>query len=564
MKGLSSRLMLGAVVLVAAHALPARAQVTIALRPGMDALPVPGVPLLWADVPDADVKATDLTLTPEHAYTWIAEPGQGFTVTAASAKADARVVLTVWDWDNHPVAQRKLPGAGKQELRFDVAGRGTYLLTLDRFVGDTCEARLARSFAVCPSNMGKRDLWRQGAFWPGACSFPGRQNWTNSFGPGHPPGLTEQQTREMDADLSARLGLVLVRPDLPVFWPAPDKPMDFALADAALGAFTSRGFKLALQVGLPDGDWAMLPQYKAATDPHWRYPRAEDATRKYARAVVARYGKDAAFVEVYNEPDNLDFWRGTVEEFVASHHWVAAEAKQAAPGVPIISGGLCLMDPERTGLIARGIVDAVDGVGYHSHGGVDVLQASLTAMRALHAAAGYKSPTFYNTEMGFANWRLDMERASAATAVQKLLYCWAHGNRAALLYCSRDIGGPRMSAQDWGFLDFFFCPRCTYGAVAAFMDTYAGATFDRVLTEANGLYVYAFRSGGKTLVTAFVGSDYPRPIVLETDAQGASLLDPMGNAADVKMAGGRVSLTAGYAPTTLVLEKATKLNLAGG
>jgi hypothetical protein len=65
-------------------------------------------------------------------------------------------------------------------------------------------------------------------------------------------------------------------------------------------------------------------------------------------------------------------------------------------------------------------------------------------------------------------------------------------------------------------------------------------------------------------VTAFVGSDYPRPIVLETDAQGASLLDPMGNAADVKMAGGRVSLTAGYAPTTLVLEKATKLNLAGG
>ncbi len=554
-------LTLCAMLLLAASA---QAQVTIALRPGMDALPAPGVPLLWADLPDADVKAADLTLTPEQAYTWIAEPGHSLTVTAASAKEGSRVVLTVWDWDNHPVAQRKLLGVGKEEVRFDATGRGTYLLTLDRFAGDTCEARLARSFAVCPSNLGKRDVWRQSAFWPGACSFPGRQHWSNSFGPGHPPGLSEQQTREMDADLSARLGLILVRPDLPVTWAAPDKPMDFALADAALGAFTSRGFKLALQMGLPDGDWALMPQYKAVTDPKWRYPRVEDAVRKYARAVVARYGKDAAFVEVYNEPDNLDFWRGTVDEFVATHHWIAAESKAAAPALPVLSGGLCLMDPERTGLIARGIADAVDAVGYHSHGGVDTLQASLTAMRALHAAAGYKSPIFYSTEMGFANWRLDMERASAATAVQKLLYCWAHGNRAALLYCSRDIGGPRMSARDWGFVDYFFCPRATYGAVAAFMDTYAGAIFDRVLTEANGLYAYVFRAGGKLLVTAFVGADYPRPVVFETDAKAASLLDPMGNVSPATVMGGRLTVTVSYCPTTLVLEKATKLDLAGG
>jgi hypothetical protein len=195
---------------------------------------------------------------------------------------------------------------------------------------------------------------------------------------------------------------------------------------------------------------------------------------------------------------------------------------------------------------------------------VDGLQATLAAMRATHAAEGYEQPVFYNTEMGFANWRLDMERAAAATAVQKLLYCWAHGDRAALLYCSRDIGGPRTSAKDWGCLDHFMCPRFTYGAVAAFMDAYAGAVFGRALTEANGLYAYVFRQGDRLLVPVFVGSDYPRPVVLETDAATVTRLDPMGNAAPVSPAEGRATVTAGYYPATLVLEGAATVRLGDG
>lgn len=537
---------------------------TLVLQPGMPELPGNSVPALWAQVPDADLVAKDLTVTPAEPYHWVFAPGETVALTT-SAETVGRIVLTVWDWERRPVAQREFTAPSTEELRLQVTGRGTYLLTLDRLVGDDCQARLARSFAVCPSNEDRRDLWRQSAFWPGCCSFPGRQHWTNSFGPAHPSGLTEQQAAAMDAELSARLGLVLVRPDLPVTWTAPDGLLDFSRADWAFHAFTSRGFRLALQVGFPgEADWALMPQYQAVTDPKWRYPRREEVVRRFAREVIERYADESAFIEVYNEPDNADFWRGTVDEFIATHHWIAAESRRVAPELPILSGGLCLVDPERTGLVARGIVNAVDAVGYHSHGGVDGLQAALTAMIATHAAAGYRQPVFYNTEMGFANWRLDMERAAAATAVQKLLYCWAHGNRAALLYCSRDISGPRMSAKDWGYLDHFMCPRFTYGAVSAFMDTYGGAAYERTLTETNGLYAYVFRQDARWLVPVFVGSDDPRPVVLETDAATVTLLDPMGNAAPVSPVEGKLAVNAGYYPATLVLEGAAIVRLGDG
>jgi hypothetical protein len=294
------------------------------------------------------------------------------------------------------------------------------------------------------------------------------------------------------------------------------------------------------------------------TDAKGRYPRQEAVVRRYTEAVAARYGPQSEFIELCNEPDNTDFWRGTVPEFLATHQWMCEAVRKACPQATILTGGLCLMDPERTGMIARGVRPWVDAVGYHSHGGVETLASALTAMRALHAAAGYDKPVFVNTEMGFANWRLDMERNSAAIAVQKLMYCWAHGNRGALLYCSRDIGGPR-SSGDWGCVDYFMCPRYSYGAVAAFLDRYAGARFAGVLRELNGLYVYEFGQGKQRLVAMFTAGGDARPVTLETDARRATVLDPMGNATEAKPAEGKITLTAGLYPLTVVLEDASKV-----
>jgi hypothetical protein len=273
---------------------------------------------------------------------------------------------------------------------------------------------------------------------------------------------------------------------------------------------------------------------------------------------AARYGKDAALIELYNEPDNRDFWRGTPEEFIAWSRWAEEETRRAAPGAPIANGGYCLIEPEWTGLFARALLGKADLVAYHSHGGSPEIEATFAAMRAVHAAAGYAQPTFINTEMGYAAWRLDIERSQAATAIQKVLYCWGHGHRGALLYCSRDIGGPRQRTgdADWGFIDYTMCPRFAYGALAAFIDTYAGARFESVLAQTQHTRAYVFRTDGALLVACYTLHDGTQPLVLTTDATRAEIIDPMGNHTPLPSPN-RLELEAGYYPLTVVLHGAT-------
>jgi len=181
-------------------------------------------------------------------------------------------------------------------------------------------------------------------------------------------------------------------------------------------------------------------------------------------------------------------------------------------------------------------------------------------MRAVHAAAGYTKPSFINTEMGYAAWRLDVERSQAATAIQKLLFCWSHGHRGALLYCSRDIGGPRQRTgdADWGFIDYTMCPRFAYGALAAFIDTYAGARFDSALTETQHLRAYLFRADGALIAGVYTPYDGTQALTLTSDATGAELVDPMGNRTALPSPE-RVEIEAGYHPLAVVFRGATKV-----
>jgi hypothetical protein len=531
---------------------------------GMPEAPTPASPALNEGVPDADRVEPALGLQPTSPYRWVHDVGSPILIhvsVGAAAHGD-RALLTCWDCENRPVYRMACSRPETRDVAFDVAGRGAYMLTLDLFDGSKCTARLIRSFCVCPANQALQAVWRKSEFQPGCCSFPGRQNWTNGFGTGHPKDIDDQAARTLDADLAARLGMTIVRPDLPAAMTGPGRPIDFGLTDLCMKTWTDRGFRLSLQVGPPgETDWAVLPRYAHVTDAKWRYPHDEKTIREFAEAVIARYAGDCEFVEVYNEPDNDDFWRGTVAEFVAMHKTIFEAARKTAPNTRVITGGLCLVDPVRSGQIARLVRSYVDAVGYHSHGGVDNLAAAMTAMKATHAAAGYENPVFYNTETGYANWRPDQERSSASAIVQKLVYCWAHGNRCALVYASREYGGPRGSG-DWGMLDYTFCPRFSYGAVASFCDWFAGAKFVAALSEQNSLYVYEFRKGDSILAPVFISWDGRVPIKLETDAHEAFLVDPMGNRAPAKVENGRVEVLAGLYPQAIVLQGATRLAIA--
>ncbi len=582
---------------------PARDANAIALRPGMPALRDVAVPLLHIKLPDGNTMKTGLSVSPREAYRWVFEPGSGAgpgavksgaandksatrrveidVATDDTCEAD-RIEMTVWDWHNRPIARRAwdrkatepeaganaqgIPGAGVDErVSLDVAGQGVYLLTFDGRQGDKTLFRLVRSFAVAPRN--DPSAWvsykassteKRDRFFVGLCSFPGRMHWTRDGQTVHPPDMTEQSARELDAELSARLGVQIARVDVSMsMYPPKDgggEPrIDAARMDASVAAFTSRGLKLDLQLMNPP-DWAIAPKYAGVKSNLWRYPHRDDVYERYVDELVTRYGKHAAFVQVFNEPDQPLFWSGEPSEFVHMFDLASRVVRRRLPDTPITNGGYAFIKPELTRYFAKQLKGKLDLVSYHSHGNLRELRRDFVEARLIHREAGYESPRFINTETGYAAWRLDQERAQAIAVLQKLLYCWAHGDEGVLLFCSRMTSGPARNDRDFGLYDYNFCPRFAYGAVASFMKTFASARFERVLVEKGGLHVYAFDTPSGKVVSVFTTGE-PKRVSLTSDSRSSSVIGPMGHVLQ-KNDAGSVTLSASAYPKYVVFDGA--------
>lgn len=535
-----------------------------ALSPRMPAVAVPVVPGLCGKVPDADVVGGDsLGMEPAKPYRWIVSPGQDFEFTARGAAAEGtdRAVLTVWDWENRPVAQTSFAAPFEGRVRCRVEGRGTWVLTLDAMRGDECLMRLIRSFSVCQDNTSRRSLWKKNGFWVGQCSFPAWHDIVTDGRPAHPPGLTGDESRELEADLIARMGVQVARFNL-VVRRRDDAgfDLDFALADKCAELYTSRGLSLVLQLFMAYGDGIgpVLEKYAGATDGAI-FPLKEEPYRHYIRETARRYGRHAAFFQIGNEPGNPHQYSGTAEEYVEQVRQAVEEIRLIRSRIPITNGGYCF-DNEDTRCIAAGIRGLTDFVSHHWHGDLPGLKVFRADIERMHRDAGYDSPRYANTEMGYHVPTVCEDRRNAVYEMQKLLYSWANGYIGVLLYASRELWWPRQHDREYGFVDYFYCPRFVYGAASAFLDKYAGFTFSRVLKETKNLHVYEFVSGKRRMIAAFAVNE-PVEITLTCDARSAVLIDPMGNEtplSDPKT----ITLRAGEYPQSVALDAASSVDLS--
>lgn len=535
----------------------------IRLWPGMPSVEHPVVAPIYPTPPDADVLKSAVGIEPSQPYRWIVSPGKAFEAKVSGSDASVdHCVLTVWDWEFRPLAQMTLDVPFSRTVDFNVKGRGTYLLTLDGMKDGKCLFRLPRSFAVCPSNVGKRHIWKQNDFWLGQVSVPGRQ-WFDAGGGhrAHPDDMSEDESRDLDAELVARLGVGFSRIDMPVLRKdAAGMVLDFSKSDPCVNAFASRGLKLDLQLGVAYGDGMgpILPRYE--TPYPWIYPVTDPAYRHYVSETFKRYRKQTAFVQVNNEPDNWGMFRGSPSEFIEMVRSAGEEVKRIDPSMPVTNGGYCLADPEKTRTIVPGVKGLTDFVSYHCHDDLATLKTKFAEIQGIHRKAGYVNPRYAITEVGLWMQSIAVEHLGAFTEMQKVIYCWAHGNVGAMLYSSRELGWPRQHKTEYGFVDYFFCPRFTYGAVAAFIDHYAGVRFDRIVHESNNLHVYLFRGKGRLLASVFAAKQ-PVDVTLTSDARKISVIDPMGNTRDAEN-GPSIHLTAGSYPQTIVFQGGTKVELA--
>ena len=548
---------------LAEKAEPVRRQVFV-LTPGMASIPVPETPPLSGQVADADVAGkASLSIEPAQPYRWIASPGEAFVVTARGEGADS-AVLTVWDWENRAVAQATFPMPFMAKIECRLGGRGTYLFTLDAMSRNVCALRLTRSFCVCPANEGRHPLWDKSGFWVGQCSFPAWQDAQVRGRPAHPSGFTADESRELDAELIARMGVQVARINLSVNRrDAEGMDLDFSLTDRCVQAYVRRGLRLDLQLFGPYGAGLgpVLEKYAGARATTI-LPLKEKPYRYFIRETVRRYGKHTQFIQIGNEPGNPLQFGGTAEEFADQVRQGVDEINRLGLGLPITNGGYCFLNEDTRGVIA-GVRGLTDFVSYHWHGDPTGLAKFCAEIDRMHLEFGYTGAKYANTEMGCPMPTVASERANAVCEMQKLLYCWAHGQVGVLFYSSRELWWPRQysydGVSDYGFVDHFFCPRFVYGAAAAFLDRYAGFRFERILRESEAVRAYEFRSGEQLMIALFAAKS-PVMVKVKSDAKAAALLDPMGNAlpaGEPKL----VTVQVGEYPVSVLLDGATSVEL---
>jgi hypothetical protein len=529
------------------------------LAPETPALAESSVPPLEERLPEA-LDGDGLSLAPaDDRYGWWREDRdeRPFRLVLSVADGDLDFgVLTVWNWHNEAVAQRRLAAGEETTIELAVEGRGAWLLTLDGFREGATRRRLIRSLARTADHRETRRAWRDDEFLLGICAFPGRYHWSVGGRPALPPGLSEDEARSREAELLARAGFGLVRPDVSVeMGPLPEAPdgyfRDFTRMDAAVEAYLSRGFGLALQI-MNAGDWAIAAGYAGAEGHRQPYPRDEAHQRAWTRAILERYGRHARFVQIHNEPDQREFWAGTPEEFVAHYRTMLGEVRRLAPALPVANGGYCFVDEERSAFYVRELRGLSDYQAYHAHGPLATVKRNFARMRALHEAEGYEAPVYFNTETGFDAWRLDQERRQGQAVAQRTLYGWAQGHRGVLLFCGRMTRGPGREGRDLGLLDYEFGPRFAYAAVGALVGALAGASFDAILREEDdGLHLYRFRRRGGWVLAGFALGEGGECSV---NAEAVALLDEMGNRRAAEREGGTTRLVLDGYPRYWVFE----------
>lgn len=148
-------------------------------------------------------------------------------------------------------------------------------------------------------------------------------------------------------------------------------------------------------------------------------PRSASDYAAYAGAFAARYGAGGAFwaahpeltaepvstIEIWNEPDNGQFWTRTPDAAAYADLYAAARLAidAADPAARVIVGGLTRPTEFLPAMLAArpGLAGHIDGVAVHPYGSPPVVAAKVTADRAMLNGAGLGAVPLYATEFGW-------------------------------------------------------------------------------------------------------------------------------------------------------------------
>jgi hypothetical protein len=281
---------------------------------------------------------------------------------------------------------------------------------------------------------------------------------------------------QIDAQLAAvrATGATLARSD--ALWEAaePQAPVDghhsydWAFDDQIAGALAANGL-----TWLPILDYT-APWAQSIPGQDHSPPRSDADYGAYAAAFAARYGTDGVYwrshpeltpqpvttIEIWNEPDNGEFWTPAPDAGRYADLYLAARGAIDAvnPSIRVIVGGLTTPASFLPAMLraAPELRGHVDGVAIHPYGPPAVVASKVRGARAALVSAAMASVPLYVTEFGWTTdppGALDYASARRRPAyIAGTLADLGHlgcGVAASVLYTWVSPRRDPTNAQDW-------------------------------------------------------------------------------------------------------------------
>lgn len=159
---------------------------------------------------------------------------------------------------------------------------------------------------------------------------------------------------------------------------------------------------------------AYTPRWEAPADAadYWRRPpRDLDAFAEAMRVLAARYRGRIASWEIWNEPDNPDFWRGSVADYAALLAAGARAVRAAAPEAKVVLGGIAGHPQFAAEVLARpevaGLVDVVNAHAYFETWNPEPTEALPSYVAAFAPALAGGARSLWLAEVGYSAFRRD-------------------------------------------------------------------------------------------------------------------------------------------------------------
>jgi polysaccharide biosynthesis protein PslG len=372
------------------------------------------------------------------------------------------------------------------------------------------------------------------------------------------------------ADVIASSGAGWVREDFHWFWIEPKRGrFQWDYYDRMVDLFASRGVNMIGVLGHPPG-WATAEPGDGDSEPSFYAPDPK-AFAEFAYQVVTRYRYRIVHWEIWNEPDNPQFWKPQPDPFAYAQllSTVSPVISAAAPETNILLGGINPFEISFLRTIAEvGAWWTFDILNIHPYvdpgtpeSGGEIGVAAIANLQQVTNWAGGKP--IWVTEYGWSARPSDRDPAGSITEedqanymVRAAVLLRAAGVERVLWYSIKDEVHNGYGVLRFGRnYDDYSEPRPSYTAFVALNRNLAGATFERRLDEVrllSGERVYAlrFRRGGAAIDVLWALT--PSVVDLPSPGADARVVNRSGNAWGVSAESGALRLYPDASPIYVV------------